>query len=385
MRRINEIFKNIISDKKQFRIFISSGIVLFILLLCIFIGASNANNYTIETSKIANAKLERTENEDDVLVVEIESKPVQSLSDEEQKEAEVAEKIENEDDSANNVLGGYETSYYIKVNYGANVVTIYSKASDGNYNPMKAMVCSSGRATPTSGVYKTKSSKHRWGALFGGVWGQYTTQIVGNILFHSVPYLSSDPSDLEYWEYDKLGTTASAGCIRLRVCDAKWIYDNIPTGTPVEFYSDSNPGPLGKPAAQKISDNEQFRGWDPTDPNSNNPWNGYSESTIDNIPEQQYIEPEPVIQNEQPEQVIQPEQQAEIQPEIPQQPELQPEVIIPENQIIEEQPKQDNNNEQNEQEQQDNNNPNTEENNGQENTNEGSEDEKDIKEKENND
>ena len=134
------------------------------------------------------------------------------------------------------------------------------------------MVCSTGKATPKSGVYSIKN-RWTWGKLFGNVWGHYTTKIVGNILFHSVPYLSADPSSLEYWEYDKLGTSASMGCVRLKVADAKWIFDNMPSGTPVEFYSDSNPGPLGKPGSQKISGNEQCRGWDPTDPDSRNPWN----------------------------------------------------------------------------------------------------------------
>lgn len=68
------------------------------------------------------------------------------------------------------------------------------------------------------------------------------------------------------------GTRASAGCIRLRVCDAKWIYDNISRGTIVEFYSDLNPGPLGKPVAQVISGNTECRGWDPTDQAEGNPW-----------------------------------------------------------------------------------------------------------------
>lgn len=44
----------------------------------------------------------------------------------------------------------------------------------------------------------------------------------------------------------------------------------------VEFYSSSNPGPLGKPSAKKISSYEDYlRNWDPTDPNSNNPWKNY--------------------------------------------------------------------------------------------------------------
>lgn len=166
------------------------------------------------------------------------------------------------------------SNYYIKVNYGANVVTVYTKDNDGNYTvPYKAMICSTGTSTPTSGVYSIKL-KWKWLALFGDVYGYYTTQIVGNILFHSVPYLEKgNPASLEYWEYDKLGTNASMGCIRLKVEDAMWIYYNCPSGTSVEFYSSSNPGPLGKPTAPKISGYESpYRDWDPTDPDNSNPW-----------------------------------------------------------------------------------------------------------------
>ena len=92
-------------------------------------------------------------------------------------------------------------------------------------------------------------------------------------MFHSVPYVEESEDTLEYWEYDKLGTTASLGCVRLCVRDCKWIFDNCEVGTPVEFYASSNPGPLGKPTAQKISDNEECRNWDPTDTSPNNPWN----------------------------------------------------------------------------------------------------------------
>lgn len=167
--------------------------------------------------------------------------------------------------------------YYIRVNYGANCVTIFKKDDNGNYTkPYKAMICSSGKSTPKSGTYKI-TYKYRWLSLYGGVYGQYSTRIVKNILFHSVPYYQQRADTLEYDEYDKLGTTASAGCIRLTVRDAKWIYDNITSGTYVEFYSDTtNPGPLGKPTAQKISDNKDNRNWDPTDPDKNNPWNGGS-------------------------------------------------------------------------------------------------------------
>lgn len=171
-----------------------------------------------------------------------------------------------------------DKKYYIKVNYGANVVTIYSKDESGQYTvPVKAMVCSTGTATPKSGTYGIKG-RWRWLGLFGGVYGQYSTQIVGNILFHSVPYLEKgNAGSLEYWEYDKLGTSCSMGCIRLTVRDAKWIYNNVSSGTLVEFYSSSDPGPLGKPSAQKISGNNECRNWDPTDTTEGNPWNSYNE------------------------------------------------------------------------------------------------------------
>lgn len=173
------------------------------------------------------------------------------------------------------------TKYYIKVNNGAQVVNIYKKDKNGKYTvPVKAMICSTGTQTPKSGVYKIPG-RWNWGALFGGVYGQYITAITGNILFHSVPYTKRyDAGSIEYWEYDKLGTKASAGCVRLTVEDAIWIHQNCENGTQVEFYSSSNPGPLGKPTAKKISKAKgDLKNWDPTDPNPDNPWKKSNQST----------------------------------------------------------------------------------------------------------
>lgn len=163
--------------------------------------------------------------------------------------------------------------YYIRINRALNVVNIYTADEDGYYTvPFKAMVCSTGDATPL-GTYNT-TAKYRWLSLYGGVYGQYATRIVGAILFHSVPYFTEDPSDLEYDEYNKLGTAASMGCVRLCVEDVLWIYNNCPIGTAVEFYDNyDSPGPLGKPTPLTIDTTDERRGWDPTDPDPNNPWN----------------------------------------------------------------------------------------------------------------
>ena len=154
----------------------------------------------------------------------------------------------------------------IKINKQQNVVTIY-KEKDGKYKPHKAFVCSVGYATPTGAF--SLGEKLRWHLLDGPSYGQYCTRITGSILFHSVWYYSQNKADQSYIQYNKLGTTASHGCVRLTVADAKWIYDNCPSGTKVTIYNAKNPGPLGKPSAIKVSG---YSGWDPTDPDPANPY-----------------------------------------------------------------------------------------------------------------
>lgn len=163
--------------------------------------------------------------------------------------------------------------YLVDVNLTQNVVTVYSMDETGAYTvPERAFVCSVGAGTP-SGTYKI-SDKYEWRALFGDVYGQYATRITGHILFHSVPYERLyDKSSLEYWEYNRLGESVSMGCIRLTVADAKWIYDNCPAGTTVRMVESDAPLPLQPTAPQKIEEsNTVLRGWDPTDPDPNNPW-----------------------------------------------------------------------------------------------------------------
>lgn len=164
-------------------------------------------------------------------------------------------------------FNGDGQNYSITVNCGSNVVTVYK---DGV--PYKSMICSTGTATPTSGTYNLSAARYLWGKLYGGVYGQYTIRITGNILFHSVPYTEEfNPASLEYWEYDKLGTSASAGCVRLKAEDAKWIWEHCKGGTEVTFLNNSDEGPLGKPTALKITGSIN-QNWDPTDSDSKNPW-----------------------------------------------------------------------------------------------------------------
>ena len=51
-------------------------------------------------------------------------------------------------------------------------------------------------------VFNTPA-KYRWKELRGNVHGQYSTRIVGKVLFHAVPYSKQDNSTLLYRSYNK--------------------------------------------------------------------------------------------------------------------------------------------------------------------------------------
>ena len=99
--------------------------------------------------------------------------------------------------------------------------------------PIKKFPCASGKVdTPTPlGTYQA-------GGKTGNEWyyfkefkcyAKWAYHIVGGVLFHSntVNKIGDHPGN------GGLGHRASHGCIRLRLEDAKWIYDNCPEGTTV--------------------------------------------------------------------------------------------------------------------------------------------------------
>ena len=173
-----------------------------------------------------------------------------------------------------NVVDDTRPDYIIYVNKALNCITIRQQNEDGTLTAVRAMVCScgtEGHGTP-EGSFKT-SDYYEWRLMVDNTYGRYAVRFNKKILFHSVPYLSTSPDTLEWEEYNKLGESASLGCVRLSVEDAKWIYDNCKCGTTVVVYSDSEEQwELGKPTAIKIPEDSPCRNWDPTDINSNNPW-----------------------------------------------------------------------------------------------------------------
>lgn len=184
----------------------------------------------------------------------------------------------------------HQNKFYIEVNRAACVVTIYmyndkTKKYDipvktctvcvgsdiwtvagtgglhekSSYTPIGTYsVCTNGQSVK----YTLKPMHEPDGST---VYARWATHIVGNVYFHSIAVGTQSHYALPAVTYNKLGTPASAGCIRMAVADAKWIYDYTSTGNTVKIVKGSTkkPGPLGKAKTIKTKAGINY---DPTDP-----------------------------------------------------------------------------------------------------------------------
>lgn len=132
--------------------------------------------------------------------------------------------------------------YAITVDVRNQVTIVYERDADGEFTvPVKRMICSTGlKGTPSDvGDFVLTGRRARW--AYFSKWGshaQYWTRINSNIAFHSVIYNKVDYMALNIKSYNRLGTRASHGCIRLLVSDAKWMYENIDEGVVVTITED---------------------------------------------------------------------------------------------------------------------------------------------------
>lgn len=163
------------------------------------------------------------------------------------------------------------SDYIIHVLRNQCTVIIYEKDENGEPGRIvNVFVCSPGLYEWTITGRYTATSREKWLGLMDGVSGHYATLIWGDWLFHSVPYYGPQNDLLKTEEYNKLGEKASAGCIRMTVSDAKWIFDNCLSGTSVRLF-DSDTLPVEKPVPIRIDPDSPNAGWDPTDPHPDNP------------------------------------------------------------------------------------------------------------------
>lgn len=122
------------------------------------------------------------------------------------------------------------TGYLLAIDTSGCRVGVYT-GSRGHWEQVAYWPCSPGAySTPTvTGVFSVGSKGYYFDSYGSRCF--YYTQFYGDYLFHSTLYYpSGGVMD------DRLGMNLSHGCVRLATSNAKWIYDNIPTGTTVVSY-----------------------------------------------------------------------------------------------------------------------------------------------------
>ena len=161
---------------------------------------------------------------------------------------------------------------------GSQSVCAYEE-QNGNWQLVRIMACSTGREGGTPAGSFRISDTYVYHSLYGAK-GQYCSRFRGHYLFHSVPIdenarkITQGRGRMKLEEYEKLGTAASDGCVRLCCGDAKWIFDYCGKGTAVVVTRETGPEPPALPALIPGApyETEPGYGWDPTDPDPENPY-----------------------------------------------------------------------------------------------------------------
>lgn len=137
----------------------------------------------------------------------------------------------------------YDMPYYIVVDLNNQIVTVYDTQTR---QVERQMLCSSGRnnTTPT-GNYIMPRSKRAYDrqpwyyiSMFHR-YVRYASRIMGEILFHSLPYTGKSIRSVDAQAASELGFATSHGCIRLRWQDAEFIANNCLPGTLVQIIEGS--------------------------------------------------------------------------------------------------------------------------------------------------
>ncbi|MDO5147385.1 MAG: fibronectin type III domain-containing protein [Eubacteriales bacterium] len=127
---------------------------------------------------------------------------------------------------------GYSSpnSYLIWISHYTQQVSIF-KGKKGNWSMIKTFPCASGTAKNHSpiGVYKITYKEPGW--YYNTTKNLYVTHFAGRNSFHTRPLWNSGAV-----QNPTIGKPASHGCIRCYNGDAKYIYDNMPSGTTVVSY-----------------------------------------------------------------------------------------------------------------------------------------------------
>ena len=175
-----------------------------------------------------NSSEENTAGETEEITEEGEDAIEEQEQQEQMDEEEIKEESDNIIQNESNLQDIDFTSsdnFKIEVDLNKQKVFIYYKD-----NLLKEWMCSGGieeKPTPRGEFETTQKGEYFWSDKYN-MGAYYWIRFYNEYLFHSVPFDENNQIIKE--EYEKLGSPASHGCIRLELENAKWLYEMLPLG-----------------------------------------------------------------------------------------------------------------------------------------------------------
>lgn len=157
-------------------------------------------------------------------------------------------------------------SYRIDIDLTNQIATVYGIYSDKSAKVLMSEFVSTarkGKTTPTGnfkiqGASGGRKAKLRTAKMSSGKsYAEYLCRFHGSKCMHGVPYSKRNTSGrVSKTEFNKLGTPASSGCVRMPIKLCRYIYNNCPVGTPVHvFKGTKGKYPAGKPKKYTATSN----------------------------------------------------------------------------------------------------------------------------------
>lgn len=122
-----------------------------------------------------------------------------------------------------------ETDYFVLVEIDRQKVYIFN-GQEGDWKLTETILCGTGKnvSPTTTGKFKIKGRGKWFYSERLGSGAMYWVKFNGSYLFHSVA-MDKNKNIID----NTVGRRCSSGCVRMKVEDAKWFYENIPENTEV--------------------------------------------------------------------------------------------------------------------------------------------------------
>lgn len=162
--------------------------------------------------------------------------------------------------------------YKLVADINAQTFTVLRKDEKGKYTVIdRQMICSTAKPPKMTrtGTFtilqKTPWLLSKKTALHPNLQLQFACKIntEARLWIHSTSFFAKNSNTLDTNSYRQLGNPASAGCIRLCVRDALWVYANCPNGTVVEIVKSGGPPAVCTGELPPLPEGATY---DPTDP-----------------------------------------------------------------------------------------------------------------------